>query len=269
MTMTSAATIDEASWTTRDLKGEVPPPADRTVKAPQATFVEAIELGSLPRQDVPRVIETSFARQEARPTGLYRMAGKRLLDVLLVLLTAPIVLPLVLILALIIRRDGGPAFYVQDRVGAGGRLFRMWKLRSMTVDADERLANVLADCPAARQEWNRTQKLRDDPRITRLGRMIRKSSIDELPQLLNVLKGEMSLVGPRPMMPQQQDLYPGKAYYRLRPGLTGSWQVSSRNESSFPDRARFDQAYDERLSLGTDLSILAATVRVVLHGTGC
>jgi lipopolysaccharide/colanic/teichoic acid biosynthesis glycosyltransferase len=138
----------------------------------------------------------------------------------------------------------------------------------MVHDADARREDHLAQHPAARAGWNRTQKLRNDPRITPIGRVLRKSSLDELPQLWNVLKGEMSLVGPRPMMPSQAGLYPGTAYYALRPGITGSWQVSARNESSFADRARFDADYDQRISLATDLLILLATVRVVLRGTG-
>ena len=154
------------------------------------------------------------------------------------------------------------------RVGRHGRIYTIWKLRSMTRDADQALEAHLAANPEARVEWDRTQKLKNDPRITKLGRVLRKSSLDELPQLFNVLRGDMSLVGPRPMMPEQQALYPGTAYYKLRPGITGMWQVSKRNESTFADRARFDTQYDRRLSLLTDIKLLLATVRVVLRGTG-
>jgi lipopolysaccharide/colanic/teichoic acid biosynthesis glycosyltransferase len=200
--------------------------------------------------------------------GLYRGYVKRALDILAILLTAPVVLPAVLLLAMLIRRDGGAAFYSQDRVGRNGRIFRIWKLRSMVPDAEARLAAHLADDPAARAEWDHRQKLKNDPRITPIGRIIRKSSIDELPQLWNVLKGDMSLVGPRPMLPQQAALYPGRDYYRLRPGLTGFWQISSRNDASFADRAGYDSRYARRLSLLTDAAVLLATVRVVLRGTG-
>jgi lipopolysaccharide/colanic/teichoic acid biosynthesis glycosyltransferase len=141
-------------------------------------------------------------------------------------------------------------------------------MRSMVVDADARLADHLAADPAARAEWDATQKLKNDPRITRVGRVLRKCSIDELPQLWNVVTGDMSLVGPRPMMPQQQALYPGRAYFALRPGITGPWQVSKRNESTFAERAVFDEAYQRNLSFTTDLGLLMATVRVVLRGTG-
>jgi lipopolysaccharide/colanic/teichoic acid biosynthesis glycosyltransferase len=139
----------------------------------------------------------------------------------------------------------------------------------MVPGAEARLAAHLAADPAARAEWDRSQKLREDPRVTPLGRLLRRSSLDELPQLWNVLAGDMSLVGPRPMMPCQQALYPGEAYYRLRPGLTGPWQVSDRHASAFADRARFDRDYEQALSLATDLRILAATLRAVLRGTGC
>ena len=198
----------------------------------------------------------------------YRHGFKRLLDVVLVCLTAPLIIVTVGILALIVGRDGANPFYFQDRVGRGGRVFRMWKLRSMVPDAHEKLDAYLATDPAARAEWDSTQKLKSDPRITRFGLILRKSSLDELPQLYNVLRGDMSLVGPRPMMTNQRGLYPGTAYYRLRPGITGPWQVSQRNETSFADRAYFDHDYDRNLSLMTDLRLLISTVRVVLRATG-
>lgn len=204
-------------------------------------------------------------QHEIRP---YRMFGKRLFDTLIVLLSVPVVLPIVLFLALLVALDGGRPFYSQKRIGKGGRLYTMWKLRSMVMDADEKLEAYLAGNPVARAEWDETQKLKNDPRITRLGRFLRRSSLDELPQLWNVLNGDMSLVGPRPMMVSQRDLYPGQAYYAMRPGITGMWQVSERNESSFADRARFDAQYERVLSFGTDIRLLAATVRVVLRATG-
>ncbi|KMK63817.1 sugar transferase [Puniceibacterium sp. IMCC21224] len=204
--------------------------------------------------------------QERR--GLYRDGAKRLLDIALVMLSAPIVVALVGCLALLVALEGGKPFYVQTRVGRNGRPYPMWKLRTMVTDAEAKLESHLALDPAARIEWNRTQKLRSDPRITVFGRFLRASSLDELPQLWNVLRGHMSLVGPRPMMPSQVNLYPGTAYYRLRPGITGIWQVSLRNASTFADRARFDTAYETRLSLTEDLRLLAATVQVVMRGTG-
>ena len=200
--------------------------------------------------------------------GLYRNGIKRLLDVLVIGLTAVATVPLIALLAMLVALQGGHAFYSQARVGRGGRVYTIWKLRSMGMNADAALEAHLAADPAARAEWDRTQKLKSDPRVTGFGRFLRKTSLDELPQLWNVFKGDMSLVGPRPIMPEQRSLYPGQAYYRLRPGITGLWQVSARNESAFADRAGFDADYDRRISLRTDLCLLAATVRVVLRGTG-
>lgn len=204
-----------------------------------------------------------------RHRGLYRHGFKRFLDLVVVLLAAPFVLPLVAIMAIAVARDGGSPFYTQDRVGKGGRVFRMWKLRSMVVDADARMVAHLAADPEARREWDETQKLRQDPRITPFGQFLRKSSMDELPQLWNVFVGEMSLVGPRPMMTCQTALYPCTAYYEMRPGITGYWQTAGRNKTTFAARAHFDAAYERDLSFATDLAVLARTVGVVLKGTGC
>ena len=216
--------------------------------------------------EAPRSLATPYALSH-RP-GLYRNGVKRSLDILLVVLSLPVVLPIVALLALLVMRDGHAPFYTQARIGMGGRIFRFWKLRSMVCDADARLSDYLATDPEARAEWDHTQKLKADPRITRFGNFLRKSSLDELPQLFNVLKGDMSLVGPRPMMAGQQVLYPGTAYYALHPGITGSWQVSDRNQSSFAARADFDTAYEETLSFAGDLHILAATFGAVVRGTG-
>nr|WP_255702900.1 sugar transferase [Roseivivax sp. GX 12232] len=207
-------------------------------------------------------------RRAARHGGLYRHLLKRGLDIALVLVAALPALLIVLPLMLLIARDGHSPLYYQKRLGREGRVFWMLKLRSMVPDAETHLSAYLAQNPEAAREWERSQKLRRDPRITAIGRVIRKSSIDELPQLWNVLKGEMSLVGPRPMMVEQARLYPGSAYYAMRPGITGFWQTSVRNESSFVDRAAFDSAYLRALSFWTDLRILVRTVRVVITGTG-
>lgn len=205
---------------------------------------------------------SSFAKR------FYRNGIKRCLDLCLVLLTLPAVLPTILGLAALVALDGGRPFYRQERVGRGGRIYRMWKFRTMVPDADDALADFLEADPLARAEWDETQKLKNDPRVTQLGQILRKSSLDELPQLWNVLKGDMSLVGPRPMMPEQEALYPGEAYYELRPGITGLWQVSDRNETSFADRARFDTAYESEVSFRKDAGLLLATVGVVFRGTG-
>ena len=144
----------------------------------------------------------------------------------------------------------------------------MWKLRSMVNDADARMEEYLAAHPEARLEWDRTQKLKQVPRVTRMGQLLRRSSLDELPQLWNVFIGDMSLVGPRPMMVSQRAIYPGLAYYALRPGCTGYWQTAGRNRTSFEARAEYDTAYEAELSLWSDIKILFRTVGVMLKGTG-
>ncbi|SHH07773.1 Sugar transferase involved in LPS biosynthesis (colanic, teichoic acid) [Cognatiyoonia sediminum] len=198
----------------------------------------------------------------------YKSYAKRGLDIALVLLFLPIVGPLVLLMAAVTALNGSNPFYSQLRVGKNGRFFRIWKIRTMTVDAEARLESYLKSNPEARAEWNKHQKLKNDPRITTVGRFLRKASLDELPQLFNVLQGSMSLVGPRPMMPEQEQYYFGSAYYSLRPGLTGLWQISERNESSFVDRVAFDDAYSRSMSFGTDMKTLLKTVLVVIRGTG-
>lgn len=212
-----------------------------------------------------------FGAAESRVgmSGVYARHGKRLFDLALCLAAAPVAAPLVAALSVAVRLEGGPVFYGQRRLGRGGREFTCWKLRTMVCDADERLALHLAADPRARAEWEATQKLRNDPRVTRFGRFLRTSSLDELPQLWNVMKGEMSLVGPRPFTPDQSGLYHGRSYYRLRPGLTGYWQVGERNGTSFAQRAVDDARYARELSLWTDLRTIFKTVRVVLRGTGC
>ncbi|MDF2797824.1 MAG: undecaprenyl-phosphate galactose phosphotransferase [Devosia sp.] len=207
-------------------------------------------------------------RRQVLATRLYQPT-KRVLDLGLVLLFGPLFVPLILMLALLVRLDGGPSFYRQPRLGRHGRVFRLVKLRTMVVDADAALARHLESDPAAKAEWGATQKLRRDPRLTPLGGFLRRYSLDELPQLWNVLVGDMSLVGPRPMLPQQRPLYRGTAYFDMLPGLTGLWQISERNDCSFAARADYDTRYAQIASLGTDFRILWRTIDVVFRGTGC
>ncbi|MET3899005.1 exopolysaccharide production protein ExoY [Devosia sp. UYZn731] len=195
--------------------------------------------------------------------------GKRLIDLALVAVGGPFFLPLIMILVVLIRLDGGSALYLQPRIGRDGRVFRLWKLRSMVPNAEAALAAYLDANPDARAEWDSTQKLRHDPRLTVLGGFLRRYSLDELPQLWNVLIGDMSLVGPRPMMPSQRLLYPGTAYYDLRPGLTGLWQISERNNCTFAERAAYDNRYAQTVSAKVDFAVLARTLGVVFRGTGC
>ena len=180
-------------------------------------------------------------------------------------------LPVFVILALLVRADGGPAFYAHQRVGRGGRRFGCLKFRSMVTDGDARLEALLASDPAARAEWEATRKLRNDPRITWVGRFLRASSLDELPQLLNVLRGEMSLVGPRPVIAAELTAHYGAAaehYLSVRPGITGLWQVSGRSSTSYDTRVALDVRYATNPSLLADLRILLRTPAAVLLRRG-
>ncbi len=210
-----------------------------------------------------------FSVAQQNHAGAYRRRLKRAFDIAFVCVAAiPAGLVVGLFALLVLLRERAAPFYRQDRVGLNGRVFGMWKLRTMVPGAEAVLESCLSADPAARAEWNKHQKLKNDPRITGLGRMLRRSSLDELPQLWNVLMGDMSIVGPRPMMCNQRALYPGTEYYVMRPGITGFWQISLRNESSFHERAGFDQAYFRELSFGTDIRVLWRTISVVLRGTG-
>ena len=199
---------------------------------------------------------------------LYRDAGKRVFDIGFVLVTAVFVVPLMLAMAALIARDGHSPFFRQERIGRGGTLFTIVKLRTMVPDAEAALKQIVSTDTDAAKEWAAHQKLRRDPRVTRIGAFLRRTSLDELPQFWNVLVGHMSLVGPRPMMPEQRSLYHGSAYFDLRPGITGLWQVSNRNKDTFASRAEYDERYGDEMSLRLDLKTLAQTAVVVLRGTG-
>ena len=209
---------------------------------------------------------------EYRRIRHYQQWGKRVFDIVLVVLIMPIALPVLLMAWAVTVMGGGNGLYGQQRVGQGGRVFQCWKLRTMRSDADHALAQMMVDCPDIAREWQANQKLHYDPRITPVGRFLRRSSIDELPQLWNVLTGEMSLIGPRPFTPDQKPLYdasqPNCAYYRLRPGVSGLWQVLSRNDGVFQDRVSYDEIYARNLSLWFDLKIALKTIAVVLRATG-
>lgn len=241
----------------------------RRIPASSATAISAVQRDWARAAAHPRLTAGQGAHRvgAVRP-GPYRQHYKRALDVFLVVLSLPVVLPLILLLALCNMATGNMPFYTQPRLGRDGQVFRMWKLRTMVADADSKLAEVLARDPALQMEWDHKQKLRNDPRITAVGRYLRMTSLDELPQLWNVLRGDMSLVGPRPMLPEQRALYPGDAYFRLRPGLTCTWQVSERNDSCFAERARYDAEYEADVSLAHDIGLILATFAVVTRGTG-
>lgn len=174
--------------------------------------------------------------------------------------------PVLVLLAALVKRDGGPAFFIQKRVGMGGKLFNCFKFRSMKVDAEEALQKYLAGNRIAQAEWTQFQKLKTDPRITPFGEFIRRTSLDELPQLINVVLGDMSLVGPRPIMQGQESFYEDDySYYSsVRPGITGPWQVSGRNQLTFKQRVALEAWYARNWSLWMDIVILLKTIPVLL-----
>jgi lipopolysaccharide/colanic/teichoic acid biosynthesis glycosyltransferase len=202
--------------------------------------------------------------------GFYSRFGKRVFDGLLIILALPIALPIVVLAALALWIEGGAPFYTQRRLGKDGKVFFILKLRTMVRDADAVLESHLARDPELRREWDNLQKLKHDPRVTRVGHFLRSTSLDELPQLLNVLRGQMSLVGPRPMMLDQLPMYGDPhAYNALRPGITGLWQTSARNNNGFSYRNQVDAQYRTEMSFLYDLKVLFKTVGVVLRRTGC
>lgn len=197
--------------------------------------------------------------------------GIRFLDIIGASMLLVFFLPLMVVVAIAVYlANPGPVLFSQKRVGRDGRHFACFKFRTMAVDAEARLAQLLASDPTARQEWERDQKLRNDPRIVGIGMFLRKSSLDELPQLWNVLRGDMSLVGPRPIVDNEVPRY-GKYiadYCAIRPGLTGLWQISGRNDVSYRRRVAFDVIYARRGCLGAYLWILFLTVPSVLVSRG-
>ncbi|WP_368414440.1 sugar transferase [Falsiroseomonas sp.] len=200
-----------------------------------------------------------------------RPAAKRAMDILGAGALLLLALPAFLVIAALVKLDGGKVFYAHERVGRGGRLFGCLKFRSMVVDSDQRLALLLARDPAARAEWDATRKLKNDPRVTAIGRFLRASSLDELPQILNVLRGEMSLVGPRPVQASELAAFYGAAaqhYMMVRPGITGPWQISGRSDTSYAQRVALDVAYVTKPSLWTDVKILLRTPVAVLARRG-
>lgn len=220
----------------------------------------AREVGGIVGLEVRHRLLTPFSR-----------VVKRIIDLAIVIAVAPLGVALVLLgIAAVKLQDGGPAFYASERVGRRGRPFKIWKLRSMVLNGDEVLTKYLKQHPAEEELWLRTQKIKDDPRITRVGRFLRKTSIDELPQLWNVFTGKMSLVGPRPVLPQQVELYgPSFSLYKqVRPGITGLWQVSGRNELDFNERVRLDKYVIQNWSIWLDIYLLVRTIGVLLTARG-
>lgn len=208
--------------------------------------------------------------EPARPTERAEAVG-RILDVAIAVAALIALLPLFLLLSMAIRlHDGGPVFFGHQRIGKDGTAFRCWKFRSMVIDAEERLQRLLGEDPAAAREWCETQKLRNDPRVTPLGKVLRRTSLDELPQLFNVLRGEMSIVGPRPIVSSESVRYGHyyALYCRVRPGMTGLWQISGRSDISYLERIVLDAKYVASKTVLRDLKIMCLTVPRVLGFRG-
>jgi len=225
---------------------------------------------------VARAVQTDSApivstqrRIGLSPTGFFL---KRVFDLASVVVLTVLFGWLMLIIAVLVRMSGGKkVIYGHTRVGRDGKLFQCLKFRSMVLNSDEVLRNLLETDPDARAQWERDFKLKDDPRITRIGRFIRKTSLDELPQLWNVLKGEMSMVGPRPVVQAELEQYYGDAkphYLSVPPGLTGLWQVSGRNDLDYAQRVALDKSYVDNSNILYDFMIVMRTFKVMVGRNG-
>jgi exopolysaccharide production protein ExoY len=216
-----------------------------------------------------------FESEWSKPSSVAEYAAggqtKRLFDVVFASLLLLATLPLFIIVAVVLKvTEPGPVIYRHVRVGLWGRRFACFKFKTMVVDAENMLKALLDDDPGARAEWERNQKLIKDPRVTRVGRFLRESSLDELPQLINVLRGEMSLVGPRPIVPLEISHYGDRltSYVSARPGLTGAWQISGRSDCGYDKRVELDANYVSDWRFSTDLAILVRTVGAVIGRKG-
>lgn len=229
--------------------------------------VSANDAGPRP---APRLVSENGARIFHRDPSEFRKAAKRAFDIVGAIGLLIFFAPIMMVIYAVVRSDGGPGVFAHERVGKDGARFKCYKFRSMIPDADRVLKDLLVCNEQFRRDWNADQKLRNDPRITKVGLFLRKKSLDELPQLFNVIKGEMSLVGPRPVTADELERYGDKVEYYLntRPGLTGAWQVSGRNDVSYEQRVAFDVDYAKNWTFVADLVILLRTVQVVLSGRG-
>jgi len=206
------------------------------------------------------------------PRNLYKIIGKRITDIVFALLIAPLALIVVAVVAVIMMAsgEGSNLFFGHRRIGKNGKVFKCWKIRTMVLDAETRLREHLANNPDAAAEWARDHKLENDPRITGVGRFLRRTSLDELPQIWNVLKGDMSFVGPRPIVRTEMHKYGPhrRAYTSVRPGVTGLWQISGRNDISYVERVALDVAYVDSMTFWRDLKLIAKTALVIVIPTG-
>lgn len=235
---------------------------------PQVFFaVPSVVVPSSLAATAPSFRRAPIARARANDAALIRAVDLAVAVTAIVLL-----LPLlVLIVAALKLTSPGPVLFAHRRIGKGGQAFPCYKFRSMVVNSAEVLERHLAECPEARAEWNRDQKLRNDPRVTAIGRLLRRTSLDEVPQIFNVLRGEMSMVGPRPIVEGEVFRYRQYIadYMSVKPGITGLWQISGRNNTTYRRRVALDTAYARSRNVALDLAIMARTVPAVVLGSGC
>lgn len=201
---------------------------------------------------------------ENKTINLFNRIGKRVLDLLAGMVGIIMLIPITILVGIVnfFEKDKGPIFFTQERIGKDGKLFKMYKFRTMIVGADKELERILKEDKEAAKEYKKNKKLKNDPRVTKIGKFLRKTSLDEFPQFINVLKGNMSLVGPRPYLPREQEDMGYYYYYiiKCKPGITGLWQVSGRSEVSFDERLELDLEYYKNTNLIQDVNLIAKTV---------
>jgi len=252
--------------TTTEIRSQAEAVVDSVIEAESPVELSRVSF------NFPETARTAVVRtaEPARAPAGAAAVIKRCVDVIGAIVLGVVFVPLIVVIVFMLRSGGAPVIYVHRRVGRGGRMFPCLKFRTMVPNADHALRELLEHNPELQAEWVRDHKLRHDPRVTRLGRFLRRTSLDELPQLVNVLRGEMSLVGPRPVVREELLRY-GKnveTYLAARPGITGLWQVTGRNDTDYRRRVVLDTYYVRNQNLILDLYILAKTTGVVLGGNG-
>lgn len=240
-------------------------------ESPRTTGLEMLQYAGSAGEGIGLRMVNEWPSAESPTTLPAYYLGKRALDLLIVFAILPVAAPVCLIIgAIVLLTSRGPMFFSHRRIGRHGEFFSMWKFRTMRVNNAEVLDRYLAEHPEARTEWMMTHKLRRDPRVTRIGRFLRKSSLDELPQMWNVLLGNMSLVGPRPVVAAEVEKYGDDfaCYTKVKPGVTGLWQVSGRSRTTYEERIAFDCSYVRNWSLWGDIKILFHTLGCVISSDG-
>lgn len=231
-------------------------------------YYQNIKFVSLSVRNFGDIFGFSASNRLTRPFNLFI---KRCIDLGILLLSSPLILPLVVLIAILVKcTSKGKIFYGHKRIGKNGKEITAWKFRSMVMDADKRLKELLENNPDMKREWDEHQKLEHDPRITSIGKFLRKTSLDELPQLFNILLGEMSFVGPRPVTEPEREKYGDtfKYIFSVTPGLSGMWQISGRSSTGYDDRIFLDTFYIQNWSIWLDIWIILQTFIVVVTGKG-